>query len=60
VLKVIERHLRPGALVVADNLNLASVLKEYVDHVGLERNGYLSMQLPIGDRLSVSLRLGSR
>ena len=60
VVKVIERHLRPGALVVADNLNLASVLREYVDYVGLERNGYLSMQLPIGDRLSVSLRLGSR
>jgi predicted O-methyltransferase YrrM len=60
VLQVIERHLRPGALVIADNLNLASVLKEYVDYVGLERNGYLSMQLPIGDRLSVSLRLESR
>jgi predicted O-methyltransferase YrrM len=61
VLKIIERHLRPGALVVADNLNLAgSVLKQYVDYVGSERNGYLSMQLPIGDRLSVALRLGGR
>jgi predicted O-methyltransferase YrrM len=61
VLKVIERHLRPGALVIADNLNLAgSVLKEYVDYVGLERNGYLSVQVPLGDRLSVSLRLGGR
>jgi predicted O-methyltransferase YrrM len=61
VLKVIEPELRSGAMVVADNLNLAgSVLKEYVDYVGLEGNGYLSMQLPIGDRLSVSLRLGSR
>ena len=59
VLKVFERRLRPGALVVADNLSSAgSVLKEYVDYVGLERNGYLSVQLPIGDRLSVSLRLG--
>jgi len=61
VVKIIERHLRHGALVVADNLNLAgSVLKEYVDYVGLEQNGYLSVQLPIGDRLSVSLRLGGR
>jgi len=41
-------------------LNLVDVLREYVDYVGLERNGYLSMQLPIGDRLSVSLRLGSQ
>jgi predicted O-methyltransferase YrrM len=61
VLKVIEPRLRAGALVVADNLNLAgSVLKGYVDYVSSERSGYLSMQLPIGDRLSVSLRLGSR
>jgi predicted O-methyltransferase YrrM len=60
VLKVIEGHLRPGALVVADNLNLVDVLKEYVEYVGSERNGYLSVQLPMGDRLSVSLRLGSR
>ncbi len=61
VVKVIEPWLRTGALVVADNLNLAgSVLKGYVDYIGLERNGYLSVQLPMGDRLSVSLRLGSR
>lgn len=61
VLKVIEPRLRAGALVVADNLNLAgSILKDYVDYTGLERNGYLSVQLPIGDRLSVALRLGSR
>lgn len=60
VLKVIEPHLRPGALVVADNLNLAGgVLKTYVDYLGAEQNAYLSMELPIGDRLSISLRLGS-
>ena len=61
VLKVIEPRLRVGALVVADNLNLAgTILKDYVDYTGSERNGYLSVQLPIGDRLSVALRLGSR
>jgi len=61
VLKVIEPRLRPGALVLADNLNLAgSVLRDFVDYVGEQQNGYLSMELPIGDRLSVSLRLGSR
>jgi predicted O-methyltransferase YrrM len=61
VLKVFERRLRPGALVVADNLSSAGqILKEYVDYVGSEHNGYLSVQLPIGDRLSVSLRLGAR
>jgi predicted O-methyltransferase YrrM len=60
VLRIIEGRLRPGALVVADNLNLAgTVLKGFVDYVSGERNGYLSMELPIGDRLSVSLRLGS-
>ena len=61
VLKVIEPRLRAGALVVADNLASAgSVLKDYVDYVGSERNGYLSVQVPMGDRLSVALRLGSR
>jgi predicted O-methyltransferase YrrM len=60
VLKLIEPRLRTGALVVADNLSLAGgVLKPYVDYVGAEQNGYLSMELPIGDRLSVALRLGS-
>lgn len=59
VLKLIEPRLKPGALVVADNLNLAgSVLKEYVDYVGSEQNGYLAVELPIGDRLSMALRLG--
>jgi len=61
VLKVIEPRLRPGALVVADNLASAgSILKDYVDYVGSERNGYLSVQVPLGDRLSVAMRLGSR
>lgn len=61
VLRIIEPHLRKGALVVADNMNLApTVLKPFLDYVSSENNGYLSLELPIGDRLSVSLRLQDR
>jgi len=61
VLQVIEPHLRGGALVVADNVNLSpTVLKPFLDYVGSQDNGYLSVELPIGDWLAVSLRLGSR
>jgi predicted O-methyltransferase YrrM len=58
VLKVVEPHLRAGALVVADNMSLSStVLKSFLEYVGAEENGYLSVEVPIGDRVSVSLRL---
>ncbi|HUA00700.1 MAG TPA: class I SAM-dependent methyltransferase [Candidatus Aquilonibacter sp.] len=61
VLQLIEPRLRPGALVVADNLNMAGeILRGYVDYVSAEENGYIAVQLPIGDRLSVALRLGRR
>lgn len=59
VLKLIEPRLRPGAFVVADNLNSAgSAFKDYMSYVAAERNGYLSVAVPIGDWLSVALRLG--
>ncbi|MGD1210976.1 MAG: class I SAM-dependent methyltransferase [Candidatus Acidiferrales bacterium] len=60
VLKVVEPHLRAGALVVADNMSLGStVMKPFLEYVNAEENGYLSVELPIGDRVSVSLRLAN-
>lgn len=61
VLKVIEPNLRDGALVTADNLNLASKeLKPFVEYISREENGYLSVEVPIGDRLEISMRIESR
>lgn len=53
ILGMLEPHLRPGALVVADN---ADDSPEYLAHVRAPGNGYLST--PFGDDVEVSLRLG--
>jgi predicted O-methyltransferase YrrM len=58
VLKLVEPRLRAGALVVADNMSLgATVLKPFLDYLNAEGSGYVPVELPIGDRVSVSLRL---
>ncbi len=58
VLKLVEPRLRAGALVVADNMSLGTtVLKPFLDYLNAEGSGYVSVELPIGDRVSVSLRL---
>jgi predicted O-methyltransferase YrrM len=58
VLQLIEPHLRKGALIVADNMNIGPpILKPFLDYIGAEANGYVSLELPIGDRLALSLRL---
>jgi len=53
VLKRVEKHLRPGALVVADNTNYCP---EYLAHVRSPGNGYVSV--PFADDIEVSMRLG--
>ena len=53
VLKLVEKHLRPGALVVADNTNYCP---EYLAHVRVPGNGYLSV--PFADDIELSIRLG--
>lgn len=53
VLKLVEKHLRPGALVVADN---TSYCPEYLAHVRSPQNGYLSV--PFADDIELSIRLG--
>ncbi|MGD0956735.1 MAG: class I SAM-dependent methyltransferase [Candidatus Acidiferrales bacterium] len=58
VLKIVEPRLWATALVVADNISLGpTVLKPFADYVSAAENGYVSVELPIGDRVSVSLRL---
>ncbi|WP_085633513.1 O-methyltransferase [Pseudomonas sp. R16(2017)] len=52
VLGLVEKHLRPGALVVADNTDYCP---EFVAHVRSPQNGYVSV--PFADDIEVSMRL---
>ncbi|MHC1561646.1 O-methyltransferase [Actinomycetospora sp. C-140] len=59
VLEIVEPALRPGALVVADDTSLfPEVLAPYLARVRDPRAGYRSVDLPLGDRLEVTVRTG--
>lgn len=53
ILGLVENHLRPGAVIVADN---ADYCPEYLDYVSSAANGYISM--PFTDDVELSVRLG--
>lgn len=60
VLKLLEPKLRPGALVLADDtIPFRRRLKGYLDYVRSAKNGYLSLDLPLGDGLEVTMRTGT-
>jgi len=57
VLRLLEPTLLPGALVVADDLNLfPAVLAPYLAYVRDAANGYVSVTIPIGDAMELSVR----
>jgi predicted O-methyltransferase YrrM len=57
MLKFLEGRLSSGALIIADDLDVdPKALAPYLDYVRDAKNGYVSVELPIGDRLEVSLR----
>jgi predicted O-methyltransferase YrrM len=57
VLKLVEPALLPGAIVVADDLNLfPEPLKPYLAYVRDPANGYVSVEVPIGDAMELSAR----
>jgi predicted O-methyltransferase YrrM len=57
MLRLLEPKLSPGALVVADDLDIApEALAPYLDYVRQPGNGYVSVELPLGDRIEISLR----
>src|ERR1700722_9599421 len=57
MLKLLEPRLAPGAIVIADDLDIASeALAPYLDYVRAAGNGYVSVELPLGDRIEISLR----
>src|SRR5471032_2826532 len=53
VLSLVEKHLKPGALVVADNTDYCP---EYLAYVRAPQNGYLSV--PFAHDIELSMRLG--
>jgi len=56
-LRMLEPALLPGALVVADDLDLfPDVLRDYLSYVRDASNGYVSAMLPVGDAMELSVR----
>jgi predicted O-methyltransferase YrrM len=53
ILDLLERHLRPGALIVADNADFSP---DYLARVRSPANGYLSV--PFGEDVELSMRIG--
>jgi len=57
VLQLLEPALLPGALIVADDLDLfPDVLAPYLAYVREPANGYVSATVPIGDAMELSVR----
>ncbi|HEX4788072.1 MAG TPA: class I SAM-dependent methyltransferase [Actinospica sp.] len=56
VLHLLEPHLAPGTLVVADDAAMASV-RPYLDYVRSPENGYQSTSYPVEDGMEISCRL---
>jgi predicted O-methyltransferase YrrM len=59
VLQCVESRLRSGALVIADDLDIfPEAHKPYLEYVRRPANGYVSVEVPLGDRIEPSLRNG--
>jgi predicted O-methyltransferase YrrM len=57
VLQRVEPRLRPGAVVIADDLDVfPEAHKPYLEYIRNPDNGYVSVEVPLGDRIEVSLR----
>jgi len=55
VLRLLEPRLRRSAVIVADDLDMLDALRPYLDDVRADDSGYVSMEIPIGDKLEVSV-----
>lgn len=57
VLELLEPSLQSGAMIVADDIELfPEPLKPYLDYVRNVSNGYVSVAIPIGDGIELSVR----
>ena len=58
VLKLVAGNLRPGSLVLADDVQLfPEAMAPYLDYIRTPSNGYISAMLPIGDGIEYSVKL---
>ncbi|MEU9966571.1 O-methyltransferase [Streptomyces malaysiensis] len=58
VLRMLEPRLRPGALVVADDIDqFEGPMRPYLDYVRDPANGYQNVSFPIEDGMEISCRL---
>jgi predicted O-methyltransferase YrrM len=58
VLRLLEPRLRPGSVVLADNIRtFRKALAPYVEYVQSGRNGFSSVTLPLKDGFEYSVRL---
>ncbi len=57
VLKLVEPHLRKGAIVAADNINTRNKIEDFTGYVREPKNGYVSVDMPLGDGIEVSMRV---
>jgi predicted O-methyltransferase YrrM len=55
VLRLLEPRLTPGALVVADDINLPA-MAGYLDYVRDPASGYVSVAFPVEDGMEISCR----
>ncbi|MFF0479618.1 O-methyltransferase [Streptomyces sp. NPDC004284] len=60
ILKLVEPRLRPGSLVVIDDVDLdigRGVYEEFRSHIDDPANGYLSITLPVHQGVQLALKL---
>ncbi len=61
ILKLVHPRLRPGALVIVDDIDLyqgQAFNQEFSDFIEDPDNGYLSMRIPVHQGVQVCLKLG--
>jgi len=60
VIRMLTPHLRPGAVVLSDNINtFKRTLAPYVAHMENPANGFQSVTLPLGEGLQYSVRFSN-
>jgi predicted O-methyltransferase YrrM len=59
ILRLVEPSLRPGAVVLADNVNMFKrALAPYLSYVKRDSGRYVSTTLPLGTGMEYSLHIG--
>jgi predicted O-methyltransferase YrrM len=61
ILSVVEPRLRPGAMVIVDDVDLdigRDLYQGFLDHINDPANGYLSLRLPVHHGVQICLKLG--